>query len=542
MAHRPTLAEFVEQELRLAESTFAAVVDEVLKRWHDRAPLQRQSAELQALRVLQAQRGDFMRCALQSLHEQAALKAERPGSRTRRTGKLELSLVDDDEVTADIEVARVVERCDADLEDPIRELRTYTSALAGDVNAARDTNPLRPEVWVRAVLAGAQGVAMARPQQLELLRTGTPALLRSLHERYQVACQSLQAAGVTPASHRTIVNEGVVTELTEAMRARRSSAHASDPYGGNDFIAPAASRPSYRQAAEAPAQAVRTGRTQRSSPSRSAASSSLLPSGTDEHHHVERLSQLYDAVLSDRRLPRDSLPLLSRLYPAVLRQTLNDPRLLDDPTHAVWSLIDHVAFLVQTREVGDSKANVAFANGLVEQLVGQSTSDARAFQSAANRLAVLERQRFARAVAAAASDIATLTSRDSEAHDSGAPSVPQALDAASTDSQPAPLLRRGADAQRAPEDVASAWRAGSWLTIFLRRRWRRALVLWRAPSPGPLLLLDADEARPWALRVRALERLAAEGLARTFGPRSLLSDATTRIAQPGLGTSVTSTG
>jgi hypothetical protein len=150
MAHRPTLAEFVEQELRLAESTFAAVVDEVVKRWHDRAPLQRQSAELQALRVLQAQRGDFLRGALQSLHEQAALKAERPGSRVRKAGKLELSLVDDDEVTADIEVARVVERCDADLEDPLRELRTYTSALAGDVNAARDTNPLRPEVWVRA--------------------------------------------------------------------------------------------------------------------------------------------------------------------------------------------------------------------------------------------------------------------------------------------------------------------------------------------------------------------------------------------------------
>ena len=39
---------------------------------------------------------------------------------------------------------------------------------------------------------------------------------------------------------------------------------------------------------------------------------------------VEWLSQLYDAILADRRLPRESLPLLSRLYPAVLRQTLLD--------------------------------------------------------------------------------------------------------------------------------------------------------------------------------------------------------------------------
>jgi hypothetical protein len=73
------------------------------------------------------------------------------------------------------------------------------------------------------------------------------------------------------------------------------------------------------------------------------------------------------------------------------------------------------------------------------------------------------------------------------------------------------------------------WRAGSWLSIFLRGQWRRALILWRAPSNGPLLLLDANEARHWALRSAAIERLAAEGLARVFSPRSLVRDASGRV-------------
>jgi hypothetical protein len=191
-------------------------------------------------------------------------------------------------------------------------------------------------------------------------------------------------------------------------------------------------------------------------------------------------------------------------------------------------LIDHIVFLVQTREVGDSNGNMALATSLVEQIVSQSSADARAFQSAANRLAVLERQRFSRAVSAAAPDIATLTPRDHEE-----PTMPQALDPAVTHSQPTPLLRRGADRQRTPGEVVNAWRAGSWLTIFLRGRWRRALVLWRAPSPGAVLLLDADEARHWALHAPALERLAAEGLAHAFSPRSLIGDATERVAQAG---------
>jgi len=143
---------------------------------------------------------------------------------------------------------------------------------------------------------------------------------------------------------------------------------------------------------------------------------------------------------------------------------------------------------------------------------------------------VLERQRFARAVSAAAAEIAMLAARTHEGAFGPTTSLPQALDPGSSDSLQAPL-RRDSDAAAESDAVVSAWRAGSWLSVFLREQWRRALILWRAPSPGPLLLLDASASRHWALRSAAIERLAAEGLARVFSPRSLMRGAGNRIGQ-----------
>ena len=480
----------------------------------------RTASAVDGLRVLHAQRDDFVRRAVSSLHEQTLGKADSTSAKPRKSGKLELSLVDDDEVTADIEVARIVERASADLEEPLRELRTYTSALVGDVNTARDTNPLRPEVWVRAVLAAARALPIARELHADLLRCATQALIRAIHDNYAAACSHLRSLGVTPASHRTVVNEGVVTELTDAMRARRSLERGAE-HGDLDAQALPGSVEDllYR---------IEQGLAIPSHDAVGDAASLGTSGGSREQPTVERLSHLYDAILGDRRLPRESLPLLSRLYPAVLRQTLLDASLLADAGHAVWRFMDHLGFLIQTREVGDRQANIEFAHGLVEQLVAQHSADSRPFQSAANRLVVLERQRFARAVSAAASDIAMLGARVQEAANGHMPSLPQALDAGSGDSLPAPL-RRGSDAEPEPGGAASAWRAGSWLSVFLRGQWRRALVLWRAPGGGPLLLLDANEARHWAIRGAAIERLAAEGLARVFSPRSLVADASGRV-------------
>jgi len=517
MAHRPTLAEFVDQELRLAEPLFAGLVDAVLKQWRIGLP-SRLASDMDALRALHLHRHDFVRHAMESLLEQTQRK-NAPAAPAKPL-RLELALVDDEDVTADIEIARVVERANVELEGPLRELRTYTSALVGDVNTARDTNPLRPEVWVRALMAAARGVPISRSMQTAVLRSAAPALIQAIQDSCVAAAARLQTQGVTPSSHRTVVNEGVTTELSDAMRVRRAIDRAEED----------------RERAQGMPESVEElllrleqGLSARPHVDAASARSDPAASSQREQRTVERLSDLYDAILSDRRLPRESLPLLSRLYPAVLRQTLSEPSLIDDAMHPVWRFMDHLAFLVQTRAVGDVKNNLSFAQALIEQLIKQSTSnDARPFQSAADRLVVLERQRFARAVAAAGADIATLGATTRAASPGHVPTVPQALDAGGLESQPAPL-RRGADA--APADPFGAWRAGSWLTLFLRGLWRRGLILWRAPNPGPLLLLDANEVRHWALRPAALERLAQAGLARTLSPRSLVHDASSRTGR-----------
>jgi hypothetical protein len=517
MAHRPTLTEFVDQELRLAEPLLAGLVDAVLKQWRIEPP-SRLASDMDALRVLHLHRQDFVRHAMQAMREHTHGKA--PPPQPAKPARLELALVDDEDITTDIEIARLVERANVELEDPLRELRTFTSALVGDVNTARDTNPLRPEVWVRGLMAAARAVPIARAMQTAVLRAAAPALILALQDTYMAATARLQAKGVSPSSHRTLVNEGVTTELSDAMRVRRAIDRAEEDHER------AAGLP---ESVEALLQRLEQGLSAGPHVDTASVHGDPTVGRQREQRTGERLSDLYDAIMSDRRLPRESLPLLSRLYPAVLRQTLSEPSVIDDATHPVWRFMDQLAFLIQTRTVGDVKSNLDFAQGLVDQLVKQGASnDARPFQSAADRLVVLERQRFARAVAAAAPDIATLAASARTTTAGHVPTVPQALDASGLESQAAPL-RRSADA--APADPFGAWRSGSWLTLFLRGVWRRGLILWRAPSPGPLLLLDANQARHWALRPAALERLAQAGLARTLTPRSLVHDASGRIGR-----------
>ena len=66
-------------------------------------------------------------------------------------------------------------------------------------------------------------------------------MIRVLHEGYAAACARLHALGVEPALHRTVVNEGVVTELTDAYTVNNdASSHVvhgddeSDPTTADD--------------------------------------------------------------------------------------------------------------------------------------------------------------------------------------------------------------------------------------------------------------------------------------------------------------------
>lgn len=539
MRIKPTLHDFIEQELQVAEQLFATVADAVLDAWRTQAPT-RAASDLNAIRVLHLHRDAFAQRAAASLREQTQRRLGGAKSAPRRPERQELALVDDDEVSTDIEIARVVERANATLENELRRLRTYTSALVGDVNTSRDTNPLRPEVWVRALMAAVRELPIARPLQTALLRSAADPLIRAIRDTFLGGCARLESLGVEPAAHRTLLNEGVTIELTDATRARRELERRSVETDFQPSRSGGDARPSHYQTStlidglldqlEQGFAGVLRGSADTPRPR----PDGLIGATSDarEQQSIERLSQLFDSILSDRRLPRDSLPLLSRLYPSALRQALGaQAHLLDDWNHPLWRFMDQLAFLMQTRAVGGSQTNTAFAQNLVEQLVAHPTLEVKQIQSSVDRMAVHERQRFARAVASAGGEIAELTAHLRQATGDADPFLPQALDAGGLDSQASPLLRRATDARPAQPTPPEQWRPGTWLTIFVRGQWRRALVLWRAPAPGPWLLLDAAEARHWALRRDSLERLATAGLARELKARSLLRDAIARIGR-----------
>lgn len=563
MSTRPTFNEFVQQELRLAEPLFEAMVDAVLEVWRNHLPT-RLASDLDAPRVLLLHRADFVGHAASALREHVLRGPAASPAGARQTGRLELSLVEDDEVTTDIEIARVVDRANAELEQEIRELRTFTSSLVGDINTTRESNPLRPDAWVKALMVGARAVPISRAMQTALLRAATTPLIRAIRDTYIAASARLQAQGVVPASHRTIVNEGQKIELTDAMRARRElerpwQPQTADPsaagqagygpaYGGGvpaGYASAGGGSPGYgaaRPTAPASVQAllrqVEQGLASSNrffAPGEASSGDTLARAETarswGELPAVERLSHLFDAIMADRRLPRDCLPLLSRFYPGALRHTLSAPSVLEDAGLPMWRFIDHLAFLVQTRAVGDVQANLAFAQSIVDQLAANPALEPKHFQTAISRISVHERQRFARAVAAASESIQEMTSFAHHRATGFGPSLPQDLDAGGVDPEAMRQLRRESDARPERPTAPDAWKPGIWLTLFLRGQWRRALVLWHAPAPGPWLMLDATEARHWAVRRQSLERLGIEGLAREMLPRSLMLDALPRVGK-----------
>ncbi len=550
MSTRPTLQAFIQHELRLAEPVFEAMLDGALEYWRSHPP-GRMANEHEAPRLLTMHRADFVRHAATSLREQVQRGSSAAPAAAPKTGRLELALVEDDEITTDIEIARVVERAGAELEHEIRELRTFTSALVGDINTSRETNPLRPEVWVRALMAGARAVPISRAMQTLFLRISADPLIRAIRDTYLAACQRLQAQGVAPAAHRTIVNEGQTIELTDAMRARRELERPSTSF--DDAYAPAqpgrTAQPSLGQPSSVQGLLRQVEQGLAGSPRYAVGQPpigvvpvQLVPvrivefdaaAAPHEGHlaPVERLSQLFDAIMADRRLPRDCLPLLSRYYPGALRHALGEPAAIEDADHPMWRFVDHLAFLMHTRAVGDLQANMAFAQSLVDQIAANPALEPRHFQSAIARISVHERQRFARAVAAATDDIAELTHFTQHAATGFGPSLPQELDAGRIDNTVVSQRRRSGDEKPLTPTPPDPWKPGVWLTLFLRGQWRRALVLWRGAERGPWLMLDATEARHWAVRRQSIDRLSQEGLARELVPRSLLRDAFGRVGQ-----------
>ena len=210
---RPTataaLQRFIDDELMraplLVDQVVEAALDHIRKGLAGMLPHDRAVAGDLLHKVL-AHRQHIVDYYIRSLRDQVAADVARGGTAATQPKKaLSLSLVDEEEVSVDVEISHAIEAIRSVAEYELRELQTFVSALVGDMDVARDHNPFRPETHARALWASAQALPLSRGYQLTFMRHASMALAQVLRKAFAGASSRIESQGIEPASHRTLI-------------------------------------------------------------------------------------------------------------------------------------------------------------------------------------------------------------------------------------------------------------------------------------------------------------------------------------------------
>ena len=520
MSHRPSFPDFIEEELLRVPMTLDAVIDAVQERWRLRLP-QHSPGDGDPARALRQHRAELITQTLRTLREsaQADLRANfskaassssavpglaRPGQ-PRPGQPADLSLIDEDDVVVDIEIARCTQAIKQAAEAELRDLHTYTSALVHDLNVARDTNPFGPERFVRALWRGVQQLPLSRPLLAAFMHDAAGPLAEALRKAYASASRRLQDQGVVPAAYRTFVFGGGTAWGADLQRYRPSE--DLHQLQGSLAAGPAAAA--------------------RSAPPSAAARAS--PQGPPSAQWVELLDRLFGAMLQERGLAAATLALLARLQPVMLRLVQTDPTPLDAYDHAAWRFMNQLAFDIECCPPAQLPRLLALVGSLVDHLGSAEALSQASFTWAIVRLAAARQHALAQALMAAAPQLQRLQriGRDEASADTAA--VP--LDVGSLDTVPAGLMPEPERPAALPGafSLQQAGMPGTQLRCHLQGRWRHLMTLWSDADSELVLLLEPPSGRLWALRQTALSRLLGEHLARPLRLRSLVRRAADRL-------------
>ena len=563
---RLSLADFVEEELLRAPLVFDAVVDAVHDQWRQTLVVHgRDSGSL--TRMLHLHRATFTTEALRTLRlavsdsvrEIVSFKplrgaALRPRSRTLN----EMKLVDEADVVADLACGRCTERIVSDAEVELRDMHAYTSALVGDRRVSRQTNPLRPAHFARALWTACQGLPAVQPVRDDFFRRATPALAQSIRSSLSAACARLEAQGVSSAVHRTVVlgpessalpgpaQEPVVGRYTappqnlSRLRTRMRVPSDDSTMQGRLDDATSTQQAGFEQRTQ---QAGFEQRTQpdhfRASPEEASAAASpssaeVASSPADDPQLAAMMARLYVHMTQDAGLPPDVSELLSRLKSSFDRIALTDGAMVDGFDHPVWRFFDRLAFAVETVPQGERARMLGLARNLIDNLADDTGADASRFAWAIDKLDAQERQSLRLATRAAAGDIVRLVqterlskSGDLPAGQSDQDAAQVALDIESLDTVPGAVMLEPSTASEHAPLVIDKVHPGERMRMYLQGQWRPLQLLWSRDDLW--LLRDLEDDRKWVLRPGAIERLIAERLAQPLRIRSLARRAAERM-------------
>lgn len=518
MASLPTLSDFIDDELLRAPMVFDAVVDAVLseRRRRTDTPTDRM-LQHHRMRLVGEVVGGLRRACQAELA--SAPSGSVPGSRPEQRSapalarRAELSLIEDDDVSADIELARCVSTLRAAAEAELRELQSYTSALVGDANVSRDTNPFKPELVVRALWEAVATLPLPRGALATLMHDACAPLAEAQRKAYAGAIARLHGQGVEPAAFRTIIVPGTTAwghDVSRHLPPDQLTTLASNLPGLNTVAL----------AGAAPTQAIPAVRAPTDT-------SAALP----DAQSIELLSRLFDAIQNTRGLPPDVVALLQRLQPSVLRVALHDTEVLTSYDHAVWRFMDLMSYQLSVCPLASRYRLLGLVRNLVDQVANGQTRDGSRFAWAIDWLASHHRHATTRLVSAAQPEIDRLQhSLDSQARLSTS-AMP--LDLASLDTVPAELLDTAAAPQAAtptdPLAMAGKQQPGDHFRIYLKGDWRLLQLLWQDGQQSLWLLHEPATHRHWALRSDAVQRLQQAGLARPMRVRSLVRRAAAEV-------------
>lgn len=532
----PAYLQYIEDELLRAPLVFEQVAEgtvDGLRRGLGGLGAAERSAVSDLLKGLNVHRARLAEIYATTLREQAEAERASGGAVSALPagpgrGK-HLALVEEDEVAVDVELSHTVEYIQTHAEHELRELRSYVAALVGDLDVSADHNPFRPEVHARALWRAAQALPLSRSWQMHFLRQATPPLASVLRLGYAAATTRLEAMGVEPASYRTLISPsgsrrsaGVETTYTPDLYRMRDTMTAPIDGGGGPLrydgqqAGSASRRESWVDIArQAPNQLDRQA--------------------------VELVGRLFEAIITDERVPPDVILLISRLHGPAMRLTLRDASVLDQQNHPLWRFVHLVAYQA---EMAPDKADperrrlLRLAQQLIDQIAAEPDQRVTLYRRALASVEDFLRQRLQRRLTAVATQVGVLQKLEHQVLDGGEggpDTIGGMVDLPVMDTVPAEFVGEGDAESQAANRAAAKWLAsleiGTWVRLFLGGRWVHAQLLWTGDRGEIWLLGDGASDTTWAVRRGALLRLHGAALAKTLTMRSLLGRAALKVQQ-----------
>jgi hypothetical protein len=523
--------QFIDDELLRAPMLFDQLIDAVadsVRRGMARMGNSQRLAMSDLLLALPAQRKRMADYLMHSLREQVQAEQARQAPKAdKKSDKPQaLALVDDASVAVDVELSHSIETIKTVAEYEMRELQTYTAALVGDLGMSRDHNPFRPETWARAVWNSAQALPLSQGHQVAFMRHASEPLAQLLRTSYASTTSRLEGLGVEPAAYRTLI-------LPSGSRRGGRSPEASyspDLYRMSETM-PA---PLENRVSGGPASPPKTGIGQEQW-----GEIARDTTQREDRQAIELVSRLFEAMLSERRVPQDVTVLLSRLHVPAMRLALRDRKLLDQNKHPLWRFINQLVFSAEmTPDSADPERAILLkvAQATIEQLASEPVQNSGLYAWALERLDAFLDKRLTRRLASVSSQVGSLQKMEDRLVDNQpVPSTMSGpLDGHQLDTVPAEFMDTSAQAT-AQEQDADIWldrlKSGDWVRMFFKGRWLKAQLLWLGARRQFFLFGDGASDETWAVRASALKLMHGNGLIKSLKQGSIVGSAAARVQE-----------